>query len=65
MHIKDSEAEAVYKAWELDSKDKGDILEALAEAFMRGASAGGMDHDLFEEALSFNYKEKENKEHNT
>ena len=53
MHIKDSVAEDLYKAWDLNTCDVMDIKSALAEAFMLGAQAGGMDSDLFEEALGF------------
>jgi len=55
MHIKDETAQELYDAWELDSKDASDIKSAIAEAFMYGAACGGMDSDLFEEALYMKY----------
>lgn len=53
MHIKDKIAEEMYDAWELDSKEKGDILQALAEAYMRGVRVGSetdSDSELVTEA---------------
>ena len=52
MHIKDKTAEKLYEAWELDTKDKDDILQALAEAYMRGCADGGMDSSLRDEAIA-------------
>ena len=51
-------ADEVYKAWDIAShiKDSGvesDIRSAIIEAFAQGCAAGGMDKDLFEEALAF------------
>ena len=51
MHIKDQTAEKLYNAWELDSKDKDDILQALAEAYMQGCLDGGIDSSLRDEAI--------------
>ena len=53
MHIKDRTAEELFKAWELGTGDKDDILSAIAEAFMLGAAAGGHDNELLEEAIDF------------
>ena len=53
MHIKDQTAEELFKAWDLGTGDKDDILSALAEAFMVGAAAGGHDNTLLEEAIEF------------
>ena len=56
MNIKEQVAEELFVAWGITSGDlriNEDIKSALAEAFMLGAQAGGMDSDLFEEALGF------------
>lgn len=53
MHIKDKIAEELYGYWDLEIKDKEDILQALAEAYMRGCMDGGLDSDLHNEAVIF------------
>lgn len=45
--------QAIFDNWELDSGDPDDIMDALNEAYQTGARDGGMDSEVFEEALEF------------
>lgn len=44
---------AIFEWWELESGDPDDIMDALNEAYLVGASHGGMDSEVFNHALEF------------